>query len=267
MTRDIVLIHGAFAGPSCMDLYAGYFRRQGWTVHTPALRHHGGDPAADPDPGLAETSISDFTDDIAALAGSIGTRPVLLGHAVGGLVAQKVAARGLASAVVLINPNAPYGLLPATDDERAVARGLMEAGAFWTAPMRLPFEMFADFAFNRLPEADQHRVYDQMGAESGRVMFEMFFWMFDDAAAIKVPFDDVTCPVLVVSGTEDKAVNPASCRDLVTRYAGRATFMAAEDHAHFLFLEPGWERIATRIGDWLGQNLTCETVGRDETGM
>ncbi|MEM1351369.1 MAG: alpha/beta fold hydrolase [Pseudomonadota bacterium] len=255
MTKDIILVHGAFAGPWSMALYAGFFRDRGWTVHCPAFRYHDGDPAAEADGRLAEASVLDYTDDIAQVAQTLDTKPVILGHAIGGLIAQKVAARSLASAVVLINPNSPYGALPTTDDERAVARGLMESGAFWTAPMRLPFEMFAEFALNKLPERDQHAVFDQLGAESGKVMFEMFFWMFDDAAAIKVDFDAVHCPVLVVSGTEDRAVNPVSCQTLAATYGERGTFLAAEGHAHFLFLEPGWKDVAAQIDDWLGNKL------------
>ncbi|MCR9087244.1 MAG: alpha/beta hydrolase [Rhodobacteraceae bacterium] len=248
--KDIVLIHGAFAGPWSMDTYAGFFRERGWTVHTPAFRGHGGDPSEEP-AELNGASVLDYVEDIAAAVAATDTKPVLLGHAIGGVVAQKLAARGLASAVVLINPNAPYGTLPATDDERAVARGLMEGGAFWTAPMRVPFEMFREFAFNKLSDDEARATYDRLGSESGKVMFEMFFWMFDDAAATKVEIDTVDCPVLVVSGSEDRAVNPATCRDLAARYGTRGTFLAAKDHAHFLFLEPGWETVAGEIEGWL----------------
>lgn len=196
MEREIVLIHGAFAGPWCMKDYAAFFRGQGWTVHVPALRFHGGDPSAEPDPAFANTSVMDYTNDIAAFVATLGIKPVLLGHAIAGVVAQQVASRGLASAIVLINPNAPWGTLPATDDERAVPRTFMELGPFWKKPMRVPFDLMASAALNKLDEVDQHKVFDQLGAESGRVMFEMFFWMFDDHAALKVDFDAVTCPVL-----------------------------------------------------------------------
>lgn len=250
MTRDIVMIHGAFAGPSSWKTYAEYFRDRGWSFHTPAFRGHGGDPKTEP-PELMDASLLDYVDDIAAALDRIEGKPVLLGHAIGGVVAQKLAAEGLASSIVLINPNAPYGTLPSTDDERAVARGLMEGGAFWKAPMRVPFEMFREFAFNKLTEEKAHAVYDGLGAESGKMMFEMFFWMFDDAAAMKVDYGSVECPVLIVSGTEDRAVNPATCRDLARIYGDRATFLPAENHAHFLFLEPGWESVAGRIEDWL----------------
>ena len=253
MTKDIVLIHGAFAGPWCMQDYATFFRDRGWTVHTPALRYHDGDPKADPDPGLTETSVLDYTNDIAKLVQGLNNKPVLLGHAIAGVVAQQVAAQGLASAIVLINPNAPWGTLPATDDERAVPRALMEGGAFWKQPMRVEFDLMAPFALNKMDEAQQHVVFDQLGAESGRVMFEMFFWMFDDHHAIKVQFDKVKCPVLVVSGAEDRAVNPDTCRALAELYGERGTFLLVQDHAHFLFMEPGWEGPAEEIESWLNK--------------
>ena len=185
----------------------------------------------------------------------LDSKPVLLGHAIAGVVAQQVAARGLASAIVLINPNAPWGTLPETDDERAVPRALMEGGAFWKQPMRVDFDLMAPFALNKMPEAQQHEVFDQLGAESGRVMFEMFFWMFDDHHAMKVDIDKVDCPVLIVSGTEDRAVNPNTCRALAKLYGDRATFLPVENHAHFLFMEPSWEDPAGQIADWLEQKL------------
>lgn len=176
-------------------------------------------------------------------------------HAVAGVVAQQVASRGLASAIVLINPNAAWGTLPETDDERAVPRALMEGGAFWKQPMRVDSDLMAPFALNKMPEAQQHAVFDQLGPESGRVMFEMFFWMFDDHHAMKVDIDKVDCPVLIVSGAEDRAVNPNTCRALAKLYGDRATFLSAEGHAHFLFMEPGWEKPAAQVADWLDQKL------------
>ena len=254
MGKSIVLIHGAFAGPWCLDNYKTFFEARGWTCHAPALRHHDGDPKADPDPDFAGTSIMDYTKDIAAFVKELDAPPVLLGHAVGGLVAQQVAAMGLASGVVLINPNSAWGMLPETDDERAVARAFMEQGPFWKQPMRVAFELIAPFAFNKLDEATQHAVYDRLGPESGRVMFEMFFWMFDDHRAIAVDFDKVACPVLVVSGEEDRAVRHAVGQEIAQKYGDKGSFHLARGHAHYLFMEPGWEKVAAYCAGWLAEH-------------
>jgi pimeloyl-ACP methyl ester carboxylesterase len=245
------MIHGAFAGPWCWDNYIKFFSQRGWTCHAPALRHHGGDPKAEPDPDFADTGIADYANDISDYVRTLDTPPILLGHAVGGMIAQQVAARGLASGVVAINPNAPWGMLPETGDERAVARSFMEMGPFWKAPLRVPFDLMAPFALNKLDTSSQHAVFDRLGPESGRVMFEMFFWMFDDNRAAAVTFDKVTCPVLVVSGEEDRAVRHAVGQQIAARYGAKGSFHLAEGHAHFLFLEPGWEGPAGACADWI----------------
>ena len=255
MKKSILLIHGAFAGSWCLDNYKKFFQDRGWTCHAPALRYHGGDPKAEPDPDFSNTSISDYTKDIAAYIKKLDAPPVLLGHAVGGLVAQQVAAMGLASGVVLINSNAAWGMLPETDDERAVARTFMEQGPFWKEPVRVEFDLIAPYAFNKLDEGTQHAVFDRLGPESGRVMFEMFFWMFDDHRAIAVDFEKVTCPVLVVSGEEDRAVRHAVGQEVTQKYGANGTFHLARGHAHYLFMEPGWEDVAAYCADWMSEHV------------
>ena len=258
MTAPVVLIHGAFAGPWSMADFAGYFRERGWTCHTPALRYHDADPAAEPDPRLAETSIEDYTDDLAAFVAGLEEKPIIGGHAIGSIIAQKLAARGLASGLILINSNTPWGMLPFTDDQRAVAKGLMQAGAFWEGPMRIDFETMATFALNKLEPAEQRATFDRLGAESGTVVFEMFFWMFDDRKAVAVDYDKVTCPVLVLSGAQDKAVPPITGREIARLYGDKATYREVPEHAHFMFLEPGWEQIAADCADWMS-GITAPT--------
>lgn len=129
----------------------------------------------------------------------------------------------------------------------------MEAGAFWKAPMRVEFELMAPFALNKLDPAKQHEVFDRLGPESGRVMFEMFFWMFDDRRAIAVDFERIDCPVLVLSGAEDRAVPSFTGRELARRYGERGTYQEVDGHAHFMFIEPGWESVADRCADWMSQ--------------
>jgi non-heme chloroperoxidase len=96
-------------------------------------------------------------------------------------------------------------------------------------------------------------VYDRLSAESGQVMFEAFFWMFDDRRAVHVDFAEVKCPVLVISGTEDRAVPPITGRKIAEQCGTHATYHEVPGHAHFGLLEPGWQAIAEYCVDWMAE--------------
>ena len=125
--------------------------------------------------------------------------------------------------------------------------------------MRVEFDLIAPYAFNKLSPSMQHAVFDRLGPESGTAIFEMFFWMFDGRRAVAVEFDRVSCPVLVLSGAEDRAVPPVTARKIAERYGAKAEFHEIRSHAHFMFLEPGWERIAARCNDWMSNVANAPT--------
>ncbi len=117
--------------------------------------------------------------------------------------------------------------------------------------MRVEFDLIAPYAFNKLDPSQQHEVLDRLGLESGTAIFEMFFWMFDDRRAVAVDFNKVDCPVLVLSGAEDRAVPPITARKIAKEYGARAEFHEIAHHAHFMFLEPGWEKVAALCAEWM----------------
>ena len=253
MSETVVMIHGAFAGAWCFDNFADVFRTRGWTCHAPDLRFHGLGPNLDPDPHLAMTSIRDYTEDMATFVGGLDESPILIGHSMGGLVAQQLAAKGLARGLVLLTPGAPWGILPSTSDEMAVAIGLMGAGPFWTKSLQPVFEVAAENSLNKLDSKSQRQVFDKFGPESGRALFELFFWMFDVRCAAAVDTTKVKCPVLVISGSDDKLISAATGRRVGQLYGSNGTFHEARGHGHFLLLERGWEGIAERCADWISQ--------------
>ena len=130
----------------------------------------------------------------------------------------------------------------------------MAAGPFWTKSMQPVFEVAADNSLDKLDPISQRRVFDKLGPESGRALFELFFWMFDVRCAIAVDSTRVKCPVLAISGSDDKLISAATGRRVAQLYGSNATFHEAQGHGHFLFLEPGWERIADRCADWITQH-------------
>jgi pimeloyl-ACP methyl ester carboxylesterase len=258
MKRPLVLIHGTNAGPWTMTNFARFFESRGFLCTSPAYRYHNPSPTTEGKELLKGLSISDYVDDIASFVATLDAKPILMGHSLGGIVAQQLATRDLASAIVLLNGSVNWGILPTTDSERELARMFISAGAFWEKTLLPDFETMARFGLNRLDPHEKRRVFDRLGPESGRVMFELFLWMFDHNQTTKIDYEAISCPVLMVSGSEDLAIPPSTSRQISLRHGEHTTFHVAKGHGHYLTLEPGWQQIAELCENWINLEACSE---------
>lgn len=234
-----------------MSKFSRYFEQRGFRCHSPTYRHHDIPHSDKSSALLAGTSIADYVEDIVGFIETLDAAPILVGHSLGGVIAQKVAAMGLARAIVLLNGSVNWGVLPTTDQERALGKMFMAAGSFWEGTLLPDFDTMVKFGLNKLDSAEQHRVFDRLKPESGRVMFELFFWIFDENQTTKIDYDNITCPVLMVSGSDDLAIPPSTARLIAERHGSRATFHEAEGFGHYLTLEPEWKKIAELCSNWM----------------
>jgi pimeloyl-ACP methyl ester carboxylesterase len=255
MSATIVMLHGAFCGGWAFEGWRAFFGVHGYRCLVPDLRHHDRPPRAQPHPDLGTTSLRDYVDDVAQLIAELDEKPILIGHSMGGLVAQMLAARGLASAVILLAPSPPWGLVPSTDIEVASALGLLGAGAFWREPLQPIFRIAADQTLHLLPRPQQKEVYARFVPESGQAVFEIMYWMMDWRRTTFVDPGRVTCPMLVVAGAKDRVNTARTVRRIAQRYRRVADFEEFRDHAHWLIGEPGWEGLAEMCRNWLVERL------------
>lgn len=259
MSDTVVFIHGTNAGPWTMKNFSDHFEREGFTCHSPAYRGHDVPPSDESSRRLEGLSIADYVDDISKFVEKLETKPILVGHSLGGVVAQKLAAKGLAKATILLNGSVNWGILPTTDEERALGKMFMAAGSFWEGTMLPDFETMAKFGLNKIDPADQRSVFEQLGPESGQVLFELFFWIFDQNQTTRIDYDAIDCPVLMISGTDDLAIPPSTARKIFERYGPKAQFHEAVGHGHYLMLEPQWQKIAAICTDWIAAQAEIES--------
>lgn len=104
MEKTIVMIHGMWGGGWYWEKFKHYFEEKGYRCHTPTLRYHDMDPKEKPDPGLDTTSLIDYAQDLQKYIQNLDERPLLIGHSMGGLLAQILGTRGLANSLVLLTP-------------------------------------------------------------------------------------------------------------------------------------------------------------------
>ena len=166
MGKDIVMIHGANEGGWCFDTFKTVFESLGWTCHAPDLIGHG-TRAEDAAKILVGVGMADYRAELRTFLETLPPRPVLLGHSMGGVLAQQLAAEGLASALILVAPAPRSGILPPTDAEKQLDQDLMALGPIWKTVINPDFAMARIYTLNRVPEAEQRAVFDKFGPEFG----------------------------------------------------------------------------------------------------
>jgi non-heme chloroperoxidase len=241
----VLLIHGYGGGAWYFDRYQRFLAARGYPTYAVNLRgHYDSRPVAD----LGRVSIHEYIEDAQAVARHLG-RPIVIGHSMGGLLAQKLAESDAARAGVLMCAAAPRGI--SLFSWRLAVRQLKHLPALLRSqPLEGTRSDLDSLMFNRVPEPDRGVLFPRFVADSGRVGRELSLSV--------VPVDErkVQCPILVIACSDDRYVVPRIARRLARKY--RAPYWEYADHGHFPQYEPGWEAMAGDIARWLDSVVPSE---------
>lgn len=252
---DVTLLHGAFVGGWIFERFRAHLSHHGWRTHAPDLPFHSSELAGQPPAaGLARMGLADYREAMRHELARMPTRPVLIGHSLGGLLAQMLAAEDLCRAAILLAPVAPWGVLPRSMDEVTGALALLLRNNH-IADQAVPPDrsIAAAFSMDRLPAALQRDTFARMVPESGRVLQEAILWWLDWHAASHVAFHRVRCPLLILTGSDDRITPPSTSRAIARQYRGRAVFRELPGMSHFLFGEPGEAALFNACTEWLSE--------------
>jgi pimeloyl-ACP methyl ester carboxylesterase len=250
LKRNLIMVHGAFCGGWAFDAFREPFEASGYRCLTPDLRGHGAGTRLS---AVAQISMSDYAADIIALIEKQPTPPILVGHSLGGLVAQMAAAKAEVAALVLLAPSAPWGVTGASLEEAASAFGLYALGPFWAQAVEPDQSIARLYSLDRMDKAQGQSVFKRMIPESGRALFETLNWWLDPFMTTQVDSDKIRAPVWVGAGGADLIHPPSTVRQTAARL--NADVRVFEGMSHWLIGEPGWEGVAGACVDWLAAKL------------
>lgn len=234
----VLFVHGMWGGSWYLRNYLYAAAQAGWDAWAVNLRGHGENRAPR---GLGSVSLVDYVEDVRRCLARLG-RAVLVGHSMGGLIAQKAAEGGDVAAAVFVTSAAPRGVLGLS--WAVLARMTRYLPAMIGARAFSVSRAHADHLFlNRLSPEQRQWAFPRFGAESGRAARELAL------GGLAVDADAVRCPTLVVGAADDRITPAALQRRIARRY--RAEYQEAAGHAHMLMLEDGWERPFKDVLAWL----------------
>ncbi|MEV6140378.1 alpha/beta fold hydrolase [Nocardia sp. NPDC051990] len=235
----VVLVHGGCHGAWQWEATQRWLATVGRSSTALDWYSHGASRRLSVDEWIAR-GIQDVQHEIGIAVREVGTRPVLVGHSMGGLAALSYAATHTEeiAALVLLTPVVPVQFAGAVVDLP------VDLTVPWQAP---PPDIARKLFYGGASEADGDAIYAKLQAESPRAVWEATRWMVD------VDVERVTVPVLVIAGETDQLTPADLVSDLARGIGADLITLPSVDHG--VTFDPSWPAVRARIDAWISDVL------------
>ncbi|MDR3081098.1 MAG: alpha/beta hydrolase [Streptomyces sp.] len=253
----VVFIHGAWLHTLSWESWAERFASRGFRAFAPGWP---GEAAAarevrkSPEP-LGGLGLGALTDHYAGIVRSFDISPVIVGHSVGGLIAQHLIGANVGRAAVAIAP-APINDVP------------LPASPARLRPLAQAEDV--DQMVSLTPEQFRHVVANTVGTEESDRLFARYAVptprrLLADlgcAGAVRSPHAvaDIANagrgPLLLLSGQEDRLIPDSVTRAVYKQYGdskAATDLKQFADRGHSLVIDSGWQFVADYVLGWLDE--------------
>ncbi|HZZ19399.1 MAG TPA: alpha/beta hydrolase [Opitutaceae bacterium] len=251
MQKKILFVHGMFQNSVSWARWVSFYEQRGFTCRAPDWPCHDGEPAdlrANIPTALGTLTLDTVVEAFAAECQDSLDHPIVIGHSVGGLIAQILAARGLASAAVCISSVAPNDII-------AADWHLLKNVASITNPLKghdpyiMTPEGFHENFCNTMSVEESNKAYAATATHDSRQVLRDCLGKTGhiDLAAPHVP-------LLFISGDSDHIIPPALNRRNCEHYKHKGSIAEQVEfpkRGHFICGQPDWAQVAAFSRDWL----------------
>jgi pimeloyl-ACP methyl ester carboxylesterase len=254
----VVFIHGLWLHATSWNRWLDLYRAAGYEPIAPGWP---GEPdtvrAARENPDVvADTGIDDAVAHFAEIIGALDSKPIIIGHSFGGLLAEKLLGQDLAAAAVAIDPAQIKGVLPVPLAQIRAALPVLRNPANLHKAISLTAKQFR-FAFgNELSEEESDQLYEQWSIPApARPLFQGAVANFAVHSEAKVnTANERRGPLLLISGLQDHTVPDVTTRSTLKQYRDSTAVTELrqfEGRGHSLTIDSGWREVADATLEWL----------------
>ena len=240
---SLVLVHGVWSGAWCWQSWATHFCNLGWDCVAMDLRRRS---IPNPTVSLSRLSFDDCVRGLAEVIRSFSNPPILLAMNLGALMALKALEETKLSALILVSPSPPANIVDAQSRQQRLLWLKYRWLTFLQRPFRIAEKDFRTHFLTPLPENLHSALYQRTVPEPSAVAREFL------AARVRVASGPLSCPVLVLGGSEDNLTPTATSNRLAQWLGGE--FREYRGQGHWLIEQDG-ESIVRDIHRWIIRNL------------
>lgn len=254
----VILIHGMWSTPDILDEIKASFEQRGHSVLVPRLPLHypKNQLCEDKRRRLARLGLEDYVaslkQDISEFLSSHASQPpILIGHSMGGVLAQLLAQDISCSQLVLISSAAPAGINASSWSVLKTFGHNLLKFPIWRSYTNLLLKNI-QYGIANTQSADIHRKLTQASTfESGRVTAQLSMWFLFRNPPSKVDYKRVTCPVLIIGGTQDKITPIKIQHKLAKKYGASASIQVVHGACHYTVGGSFFPLVEQAIFSWL----------------
>lgn len=239
----LLLIHGAYCGAWVWERhFIPYFVSKGWHGVALSLRGHGQSGGMT---SLDLLGIQDFVDDAEHVAAALSAPPIVIGHSMGGMIAQLLSVRCPIAAMALLVSVPPHGLASAAQQMWYQKPSLLSqlGVALSLGGWSINPALVSDNLFSLdTPSWVRARYLSLFQRESSRAAFEIMI------PQLLLPPHPIP-PTLVLGGHQDPFI-PRSEIELTAMFWGTDPVIIP-DLPHAMMLDERWHQAADPIVEWL----------------
>jgi non-heme chloroperoxidase len=249
--RPVVFIHGLWLLPSSWDRWVTVFEAAGYVALTPGWPD---DPEtveeANARPEVfARKTIGQVADHFDAIIRDLKIKPVVIGHSFGGLLAQILAGRGLASVTVAIDPAPFQGVLPLPFSALKSSWPVLGNPANRNRAVPLTYEQFRYGFANAVSEDEAKELYGKFAVPAaGAPLFQAAVANLNPWTEDKVDTENPNRgPLLITSGEKDHTVPWAIANASYKRQKSNRSvteIVEIPNRGHALTIDNGWREVA-----------------------
>lgn len=262
----VLFVHGLWIHASAWRDWQDLFEASGYTTSAPgwpgdadtvqATRDH---PEA-----LNDVGIEAICRHYAALIEQMPTKPIVIGHSFGGLIAQELLANGYATAAVAIDPAPIKGVKALPFSQLRSAFPVLSNLKNKRRTVSLTAKQFRYGFGNTLTAEESDALHEAWTIPGpGRPLFEDATANFtrDSPAAVDTHAAE-RGPLLLMSGGEDHTVPKAVTLEVLSLYSGNSSitdYQEFDGRGHSLTLDGGWRDVAEATLAWLASQQLTKT--------
>lgn len=203
-------------------------------------------------PGLSSLTLSQLIDSYIDAVKSMPEKPIVIGHSLGGMIAQIILNRGLVEAAVAIHPAPALGIIPY---EFSFLRGGGKVLGLFTSLKKTYLMSLPDFQYafvNGMPLEEQKIAYEQNAIPESKTVAR---GALTKQAAID--WAKPHAPLLITSGSEDTII-PASMnlrnfRKYPQNNGSVTEYKEFPGRNHYVLGQSTWREDADYILDWIAR--------------